>query len=340
MRKKISPEIVVLIGIAAFVFLLSVFISVPQTLKSVSDLPKAGNAPELAGISGWINTEPFTLAQLRGKVVLVDFWTYSCINCIRTLPYLKAWHDKYASKGLVIVGVHTPEFEFEKDYNNVVNAVDRYGIKYKVVQDNDYATWRAYKNQYWPRKYLIDADGDIRYDHIGEGGYEETEKVIMQLLQEYGKENNTVQISQDVNYGLIRTPEIYLGYAFARAPLGNTEGFRPGEVVEYKPAAASVKNIVYLAGKWQNNADHAKSLSQSSLSLIYEAKDVNIVAAGKGSARILLDGSPVAYGRDVVNSAVQINSSRLYNIVSAEYGVHQVDIIADEGIEVYTFTFG
>ena len=161
MRKKISPEIVVLIGIAAFVAILAAFVNLPQTSKSVSDLPKLGNAPELAGITGWINTEPFTLAQLRGKVVLVDFWTYSCINCIRTLPYLKAWDEKYRDKGLVIVGVHTPEFGFEKDYNNVVNAVNRYGIKYKVVQDNDYATWRAYKNQYWPRKYLIDINGYI-----------------------------------------------------------------------------------------------------------------------------------------------------------------------------------
>lgn len=136
-------------------------------------------APELTGISGYINTadgQKLTLADLKGKVVIVDFWTYSCINCIRTIPYLNAWYDKYADKGLVIVGVHSPEFEFEKNYDNVKTAVEKFGIKYPVVQDNDKGTWNAYQNRYWPHKYLIDDEGYIRYDHIGEGGYADTEK--------------------------------------------------------------------------------------------------------------------------------------------------------------------
>ncbi|MEK6869480.1 MAG: thioredoxin family protein, partial [Nanoarchaeota archaeon] len=142
-------------------------------------------APELAGIAGYINTNPeIKIQNLKGKVVLVDFWTYTCINCIRTFPYLKDWHNKYADKGLVIVGVHTPEFEFEKKYENVKSAVEKYGLKYAVVQDNNYETWRAYKNRYWPHKYLIDIDGFIRYDHIGEGAYAETERVIQELLKE------------------------------------------------------------------------------------------------------------------------------------------------------------
>ena len=140
--------------------------------------------PELARISGYINTDPVTLEELRGNVVLVDFWTYSCINCIRTIPYLNAWHDKYADDGLVIVGVHTPEFEFEKDYNNVKAAVEEFKIQYAVVQDNEKGTWKEYENRYWPRKYLIDNEGYIRYDHIGEGSYAETEKVIQSLLSE------------------------------------------------------------------------------------------------------------------------------------------------------------
>src|ERR671925_1793917 len=141
-------------------------------------------APELTKITGFINSEQITLADLRGKVVLVDFWTYSCINCIRTIPYLNAWHEKYADQGLVIVGVHTPEFEFEKDYNNVQAAVEKFHIRYPVAQDNEKGTWEAYENRYWPRKYLIDTEGYVRYDHIGEGGYAETEKVIQSLLRE------------------------------------------------------------------------------------------------------------------------------------------------------------
>ena len=344
MRKKISPEIPVFVAIIAFVAILSAFVNVTENSNGVV-LSNLGKAPELAGISGWINTEPFTLAQMRGKVVLVDFWTYSCINCIRTLPYLKAWHEKYAGKGLVIVGVHTPEFEFEKDYSNVVNAVNKYGIHYRVVQDNDYATWRAYKNQYWPRKYLVDTNGDIRYDHIGEGGYEETENVIQQLLKEAGADvkGNMTTDKSDVGFTRIGTPEIYLGYAFARQPLGNSEGFRPGEIVDYKPAVAGIKNIVYLSGRWQNNADHMKSAGQAALTLIYEARDVNIVAGGTGKVAILLDNKPVGVdaGKDAVNGTVEINEARLYNIVSAGgYGIHKVDIIAEDGVEVYTFTFG
>lgn len=142
-------------------------------------LQPANAAPELRGIAGYINTPPnLTLASLRGKVVVVDFWTYSCINCIRTLPYLETWYEKYRDDGLVIIGVHTPEFDFEKDYSNVQKAVEKYGITYPVVQDNDYATWNAYGNRFWPHKYLVDANGVLRFDHIGEGGYEETESEV------------------------------------------------------------------------------------------------------------------------------------------------------------------
>lgn len=149
-----------------------------------------GTAPELDKTGGWINSDPFTLAQMRdeGKVVLVDFWTYTCINCIRTLPYVKSWHDKYADSGLVILGVHTPEFEFEKLYENVVEASGEFGLEYPIVQDNDFGTWRAFNNKYWPAKYLIDRNGKIRYRHFGEGKYEETELKIREILGEAGYE--------------------------------------------------------------------------------------------------------------------------------------------------------
>ena len=143
-------------------------------------------APELIGTGAWINSQPFTLASRRGEVVLVDFWTFSCINCKRTLPYLKSWHEKYADSGLVILGVHAPEFNFEKDIENVQEAVEEHGLLYPIVQDNQFSTWRAFKNRYWPTKYLIDKDGYIRFVHIGEGRYEETEQWIRDLLEEPG----------------------------------------------------------------------------------------------------------------------------------------------------------
>src|SRR3989338_7660943 len=150
----------------------------PQLQAEKEKGSKYAKAPEFVGIEKWINSEPLKIEQLKGKAVLVDFWTYTCINCIRTLPYLKEWDKKYRDKGLIIVGVHTPEFEFEKKYENVIKAVNDYQLKYAVAQDNNYATWSLYQNRYWPHKYLIDVDGYIRYDHIGEGNYDETERMI------------------------------------------------------------------------------------------------------------------------------------------------------------------
>jgi thiol-disulfide isomerase/thioredoxin len=233
------------------------------TIKRVQiDKSQLKLAPELTKISGYINSEPITLADLRGKVVLVDFWTYSCINCIRTIPYLNAWYKKYADDGLVIVGVHTPEFEFEKDYNNVKGAVERFGINYPIAQDNEKQTWNAYENRYWPQKYLIDSEGYIRYDHIGEGAYAETEKVIQSLLAErteHSGVNFTIDQTisnpesvQNINFGRINTPELYFGYQYAMEPLGNSEGYRPDQIVKYTlpdDTTNIVPNRIYLAGE-------------------------------------------------------------------------------------------
>jgi thiol-disulfide isomerase/thioredoxin len=316
-------------------------------------------APELTGISGYINTDPITLASLKGKVVLVDFWTYSCINCIRTIPYLNAWHEKYADKGLVIIGVHTPEFEFEKDYNNVKAAVEKFEIKYPVVQDNDKGTWNAYENRYWPHKYLIDNEGYIRNDHIGEGGYAETEKVIQSLLAEraaYMGVNATIDQSisnpenvQSVNFGQIDTPELYFGYQFARAQLGNVEGFKPDQVVTYTISenATITPNRIYLDGVWKNNADNMELQSaEGRIVLSYSAKSVNIVAGGSGNLYISEDGSNLtgnSRGLDVSEqNAASIDGQKLYNLVMhEEYGKHQLVIdVAGKGFEIYTFTFG
>jgi thiol-disulfide isomerase/thioredoxin len=317
-------------------------------------------APELAKISGYINSKPFTLADLRGKVVLVDFWTYSCINCIRTIPYLNSWYEKYADDGLVIVGVHTPEFEFEKDYNNVKAAVERFGIKYPVVQDNEKQTWNAFENRYWPQKYLIDSEGYIRYDHIGEGSYTETEKVIQSLLTErtghsglnftLDQVTGSPQNTQSVNFDKINTPELYFGYQYATEQLGNSEGYNPDRIVKYTiPNDTKITpNRIYLKGEWKNNADNMELQSEvGQIVLSYSAKAVNVVAGGSGKLIILEDNNSrlneSSRGTDVSeDSTVNIDGQRLYNVVmNREYGNHQMVIdVAGKGFQIYTFTFG
>ena len=316
-------------------------------------------APELTKITSYINSQPITLADLRGKVVLVDFWTYSCINCIRTIPYLNAWHEKYADDGLVIVGIHTPEFEFEKDYNNLKAAVKKFDIKYPIAQDNEKDTWNAYENLYWPRKYLIDTEGYIRYDHIGEGAYAETEKVIQSLLAErteyiggnvtFDQSISNPESSQSVNFDRINTPELYLGYEYSRTPLGSSEGYKPDQVVNYTIPDDSkiVPNRIYLAGEWKNNNDHMELQSEVGCILLpYSAKAVNMVAGGSGELNILEDNSKLddsSRGTDISeDGTVKIDGQRLYNIVGHEqYGNHDIAIeVVGRGFQIYTFTFG
>ena len=314
-------------------------------------------APEFAQINDYINTpnnSPITLSSLKGKVVLVDFWTYSCINCIRTIPYLNDWDQKYAGNGLVIVGVHSPEFEFEKNYDNVKAAVQRLGITYPVVLDSDHGTWNAYGNQYWPRHYLIDAQGYIRDNHIGEGGYEQTEKTIQSLLAERAAHIGLKQISfstkstpvirpqsmQYVDLNQSTTSEIYLGYDKARAPIGNPEGFKPDQIVSYSISSdMSLKpGIVYLHGSWKNNPDNIELQSNTGrIALIYYAKSVNMVAGGKGEGIVINDNdngehrvagangqvvlsasanmSNKSLGQDLSqNGSFSIDGQRLYNL--------------------------
>src|SRR5215216_19496 len=325
-------------------------------------------APEFEKVTGYINTKPINLADLKGKVVLVDFWTYSCINCIRTLPYLVDWNEKYADKGLVIVGVHSPEFEFEKNIDNVKAAVQKYGIKYPVIQDNDKGTWDAYENRYWPRKYLIDDEGYIRYDHIGEGGYAETEKVIRSLLAERAAQTGISAINlntdtntttpenvQTVDFTKVKTPELYFGYEFARASLGNSEGFKPNQTVTYSvPQRSDLKpNTIYLIGDWKNNADNMELQSDTgSIALAYSAKSVNIVAGGKGGEEeeelsISEDGVALTNksGRGIDLSEqgkLVVDGQRLYNLVMHEgYDWHSLIIdVKGKGFQIYTFTFG
>jgi len=325
------------------------------------DKSQLKKAPEYEGITAFINSNGTKLSDLKGKVVLVDFWTYSCINCIRTLPYLVDWNQKYSDKGLVIVGIHSPEFEFEKNIDNVKQAVARFGIKYPVLLDNNHDTWNAYQNSYWPRKYLVDSEGYIRYDHIGEGGYLETENAIRQLLTERMKrqgvqiaEINQTKLStpqtQSVDFNQIRTPELYFGYQYARDQLGNTEGFSPEKTVNYTIPASNLKpNVIYLKGPWKNNPDSMELVgTNGSIVLDYSAKSVNIVAGGKGQLNVKVDGkdnniSNTLKGNDLdAEGTLKIDGQRLYNITNDKnYGNHVIEINAHgNGFKIYTFTFG
>jgi len=314
---------------------------------------KYARAPELKGIVGYLNApDGFTLASQRGKVVLVDFWTYSCINCIRTLPHLTAWHDRYADKGLVIVGVHTPEFDFEKDKENVRTAMARHNITYPVVQDNDYATWRAYKNRFWPRKYLVDKDGYIRYDHIGEGGYDETEKMIQELLKEVGKDVTDMGISdvRDTTPSQALTPELYAGYEFAvprGQNIGNSGGLRSGVEASYTLPTTMRDDIIYLDGRWNSLPDALVSGDGAQMVLRYLASDVNVVLVPPATPvvmQVLLDGQPIPdafAGSDVIDGGFIVDEARLYNLVHGPYGRHTLTLIPQEdGVELHAFTFG
>ena len=326
-----------------------------QNIKPELKEGKYPKAPDFAGIERWINSEPLNMNQLRDKVVLVDFWTYTCINCIRTLPYLKDWDKKYRDDGLVIVGVHTPEFEFEKKYENVIKAVNNYQVEYPVAQDNDYATWRAYENRFWPHKFLIDADGYVRYDHIGEGGYGDTELMIRQLLEEKGNKlkgaNMTKMQENGIDYSKIGTPEIYFGYQFDRGSLGYGK-IQPDSIVSYEIPQNPYRNFVYLRGQWKYNADNMELVSdEGDIFLIFDAKKINMVAGSdnKSDSYALLDMeflNEKTRGEDVAlkdgKSTVDIDEYRLYNVASAEdYGTHTFELqVAGKGFKIYTFTFG
>ena len=303
-------------------------------------------AKEITTPDGFINTDDITISEFVGeKVVLVDFWTYSCINCQRTTPYLNAWYEKYKDKGFVIIGVHTPEFEFEKDYSNVQAAVEKFGIKFPVVLDNDYSTWTAYKNRYWPRKYLIDIDGYIIYDHIGEGSYEETEKKIQEALKEreavLGMNSeidgsvSTPQEVVDVDTSMPRSPEIYFGSARNSAFTNGRSG--SSGIQNLSDPQDIETNNLYLVGNWDIQKEFSENKNSGAKIIFrYEAKNVYFVAGSKNDVTIKIFKDGKLVGEQIVNE------HKLYHLIKdSEYGEHTLEILIEgPGVKAFTFTFG
>jgi cytochrome c biogenesis protein CcdA/thiol-disulfide isomerase/thioredoxin len=293
-----------------------------------------GAAPEFAGISRWLNTpegHPLTVAGLRGKVVLVDFWTYSCINCLRTLPYLRAWDKAYRDKGLQIVGVHTPEFAFEHEADNVRGAVGRLGVRYPVALDNDYGTWNAYGNRYWPAKYLIDRAGHVRFVHFGEGAYGETEQVIRRLLAEKPQAELVSSRIDEAMPSRRTTPETYLGYQ-RLASLGNAGVASDREAPYVLPDRLAPDQFAY-GGRWRVESERAIAGNNARLRLRFRAREVNLVLGGKGPVEVRLDGRRVR--------TVTVDGSRLYTLLDLpRLSTGLLELRVARGIAGYAFTFG
>ena len=328
----------------------------------------------------WVNSEPFLLSdmQTEGKVVLVDFWTYTCINCIRTLPYIKTWHDKYADHGLVILGVHTPEFEFEKVYENVVAASEKFGLEYPIVQDNEFNTWNAFKNRYWPAKYLIDHEGRIRYSHFGEGAYDETEVKIREILTEAGYDVSSIASDSDPGptistsarvqaaAGEGQTRELYAGYERNYSALMSQqvppyvlheEYYQaPDAEVLYEDPGEHRNHFLYLNGLWLNTAEslvHARATEdyEDYLALKFYGTSVNVVMSPESEmsydVRVFIDDAPVPQdraGKDIMyddegNSYVVVDKSRMYYLVDqSEFGGGELRLTSNSD-EFQVFAF-
>ncbi|MFK3791853.1 cytochrome c biogenesis protein DipZ [Pseudomonas piscis] len=326
---------------------------------SAPALPVEGQLPPLSGAVQWLNSAPLNAEALKGKVVLVDFWTYSCINCLRSLPYVKAWAEKYRDQGLVVIGVHAPEFAFERDVGNVTKAVKDLGIDYPVAIDNDYRIWRAFDNQYWPAHYFADAQGRIRYQHFGEGEYAESERVIQQLLREAGNaqvaggliqaEAKGVQQAADMNE--VRSPETYVGYQRSENFVPQAS-LAPDTVAAYEVPAQLALNDWGLRGQWKVGAESARSTAPGG-ALVYRfhARDLHLVLGpgvdGKPVRfKVLIDGqAPGAdHGVDVApDGSGQVTEQRLYQLVrqAGDVAEHTFSIeFLEPGVQAYAFTFG
>jgi cytochrome c biogenesis protein CcdA/thiol-disulfide isomerase/thioredoxin len=326
----------------------------PQT-KSLNDY---GAAPEIVTQGRWYNTGPYaktmmtassgkgspplTMKMLHGKVVLLDFWTYSCVNCVRTIPHLAEWYRKYGKDGFVIIGVHTPEFEFEKNPENVKKAIAELGVTWPVVLDNEYKQWRAYSNQYWPAHYFIDANGHVRYRHFGEGNYEESERIIQALLKEAGTAATVTPSKQEESIES-DTPETYLGYGRAWGFISNVPLARD-TTVDYHTVREPRNGEWSLTGRWIVRKEYIVPESAGSLQLGFNAKNVFLVIQPEtrdGKIEVRLDGVRAQDTPDVHNGILVPEESRLYQLVNLETpGPHILKLNVRGKLRLFAFTFG
>ena len=365
---KLSAAIVV---IAAIIFVIEALVTKNETPTATASTSNAASTPsnnssgprlaEFTGITTWLNSDPLTIQGLQGKVVLVDIWTYSCVNCIRTLPYLREWYAKYASRGFVIVGVHSPEFAFEKDVNNIRQALQKYGVTWPVAVDNDMATWQAYGNRYWPHKYLGDAKGVLRYERIGEGGYVATEEEIRKLLTEAGHDVSDIPLGTEAveNQNQTITREMYAGSNWSFGGyLGNAPTLLDGNGGVYKDPGAYEDGKIYYSGRWQQTDEFTRPVSPSpaapaSAIIKYKASSANVVIRPEPGVTftllVELDRKPVPkaiMGDDVTyddqgRSVTKVDAPRMYNFVRAP-GVetHELRLtVTEPGFQLYTYTF-
>jgi thiol-disulfide isomerase/thioredoxin len=303
-----------------------------REIAATTDLRNYGPAPELTGLTNWINSKPLTLKKLRGKVVLIDFWTYSCINCLRTLPHVKAWYHSYHDKGLVVIGVHTPEFAFEHVPSNVRGAVHRLGIRYAVALDNDYSTWNAFQNQYWPAKYLIDRSGHLRYYHFGEGSYDTTEARIRTLLGENAEMLPVANELSDPTPTELTTPESYLGYDRLQRFADKT--VTPDRFATYRfPGGDLQQNELAYSGRWRVERQRIVAGPGAQLRLRFQARSVHLVLGGHGSVAAFVDGTP--------QGIVKVRASKLYTLARVpNLQSKLLELRFTPGVEAYAFTFG
>lgn len=348
--KKILPYILILIvlfiGAGVYLDLKKTSMKTVEAMQSNSgkmekesmmktEFKNYGKAPDFVNIQNWINSDKLSISELKGKVVLVDFWTYSCINCIRTFPYVNKWYDTYKDKGFVVVGVHTPEFGFEKEYNNVVDAVKRFNINYPVAQDNQYSTWNAYNNQYWPAEYLIDKDGNIVYVHFGEGEYEKTEEAIRELLGLGLTQADDKMMSEGTGLKKVGSPEMYFGtnrlefLSSQQKPSVSSEYFKFPETLQL--------NTFALDGTWRFTKESVVSEQPNAkIRLKFHSGKLHMVAQSKDSQKIHISVDGKEY------PDVLVGNSELYTLFDSEdYTDHIIEIlIPQKEFEAFTFTFG
>jgi thiol-disulfide isomerase/thioredoxin len=328
---------------------------VPETPEDTpEDLQDERSAAGFQGAVDWINTdEPVDLVEQRGEVVLVDFWTYSCRNCINTFPYLRAWHDAYADDGLQIVGVHTPEFRFERNIENVEQATERYNLTYPVAIDNEYEIWDAYNNRFWPSKYLIGPFGKIRYSHFGEGAYDETEDQIRAVLNESSNPPDNPPTYLDADQGGVapgQTPELFASHLDGRTEpaIANEEGYEPGETITYAPVDTIERDRIYLEGTWANRDEFVRAEANASIRVSFQAGGANFVAndLDGACAELTLDRdgfNETLAGPDVTvengTACVHLHADRAYDLYSGPFEEHEIRVDVPEGFELYSFAF-